>query len=271
MQIQEIKKNAIHSRKPILLFWLSIIVAVGLLSPITEINAQASRKAPCFIPNGDGTGGRVLTMNRQECESFFGTFDATSAPAREIRGENPSDIDCILYDADGVSNPRIVRMTRIVCESYHGTPSAANLGTGQPATGTNVNSAPVVAPTQSVTVFSFAEIDTDKPDVEGGLVPCGHPDAQGNITNPCSFKDALTLINTIIKFILFDLAIPIAAVMFAYAGFKLVTSGGSSEARGQAKNIFSNAVFGLVIAAGAWLIIRTILSVLGYQGAWIGF
>ncbi len=111
-------------------------------------------------------------------------------------------------------------------------------------------------------VFSFA----------AGLVPCGtnNPATPGT-NHPCEFKDVMTLINTIIKFILFDLVIPIAAVMFAYAGFKLVTSGGSSEARGQAKNIFSNAVFGLVIAAGAWLIVRTLLSVLGYNGDWIGF
>jgi len=59
--------------------------------------------------------------------------------------------------------------------------------------------------------------------------------------------------------------------MFFYAGLKMVTSGGSAEARGKAKSIFTNAVLGLAIAVGAWLIIRTILSILGYQGAWIGF
>ncbi|KKQ20794.1 MAG: hypothetical protein US33_C0012G0007 [Parcubacteria group bacterium GW2011_GWC1_36_9] len=127
-----------------------------------------------------------------------------------------------------------------------------------------------------VPVFSFAQTD-DKdipdPDFQAGksLVPCGHADEKGVINNPCSFKDALTLINTVIKFILFKLVVPISAVMFFYAGFLMVTSGGSTEARGKAKNIFSNAVYGLVIAAGAWLIIRTILLILGYKGDWIGF
>ena len=39
----------------------------------------------------------------------------------------------------------------------------------------------------------------------------------------------------------------------------------------EAKNIFTNAVIGLVIAVAAFLIIRTILSILGYDGSWIGF
>ncbi|OGI67861.1 hypothetical protein A2738_03200 [Candidatus Nomurabacteria bacterium RIFCSPHIGHO2_01_FULL_42_15] len=131
-------------------------------------------------------------------------------------------------------------------------------------------------------VFSFAQtaIDTDKPDrsfAEGkSLVPCGNDrtpivkdangkETGGDIVNPCSFKDAMTLINTVIRFIFIYLAVPIAAIMFFYAGFKMVTSGGSTEARGTAKKVFTNAVLGLVIAAGAWLIIRTLLSILGYK------
>jgi hypothetical protein len=122
-------------------------------------------------------------------------------------------------------------------------------------------------------VFSFAQTnDTDTPDPDflagKSLVPCGHA-INGVISNPCSFKDAMTLINGVIRFILFKMAVPIAAIMFFYAGFELVTSGGSTEKRGLAKKVFLNTVIGLVVAVGAWLIIRTILSILGYDGAWI--
>ncbi len=120
-----------------------------------------------------------------------------------------------------------------------------------------------------VPVFSFAQTDADR-----GLIPCGRspgPNVDPSTTKPCEFKDFMTLINTVIKFILFKLVVPIAAVMFFYAGFLMVTSGGSTEARGKAKNIFTNAVYGLVIAAAAWLIIRTILFILDYKGGWIGF
>ena len=110
-----------------------------------------------------------------------------------------------------------------------------------------------------IPVYSFA----------AGLIPCGTDTPPGN--HPCEFKDFLDLINNVIKFILFKLVIPIAAVMFFYAGFQLVTSGGSTEKRGVAKNVFSSTVYGLVVAATAWLIIRTILQILGYKGDWIGF
>ncbi len=100
----------------------------------------------------------------------------------------------------------------------------------------------------------------------GGLVPCDN--SSGNL---CDFNALMKLVNTVIKFILYDMVIPIAAIMFVYAGFELVTSGGSTEKRGIAKKVFTNAVIGLIIAVAAFLIIRTILSILGYSGSWIGF
>lgn len=96
-----------------------------------------------------------------------------------------------------------------------------------------------------------------------GLVPDCSPD--------CGWNDLMDLIYKVIKFILFKLAVPIAAIMFAYAGFLMVTAGGeAASSRTKAKNIFMNTLFGLIIAAGAWLIISTILFILGYEGAWIG-
>lgn len=98
-----------------------------------------------------------------------------------------------------------------------------------------------------------------------GLVPC-------DTSATCDFNALMTLVNTVIHFILFDMVIPIAAIMFAYAGFLLVTAGeNTAGARTRAKDIFLNAVLGLILAAGAFLIIRTILSILGYEGDWIGF
>lgn len=112
-----------------------------------------------------------------------------------------------------------------------------------------------------IPVVSFGD-QTPNP----GLVNCGKENS-----DPCDFGDFMLLVDTIIKFILYKMVIPIAAIMFAYAGFELVSSGGSTEKRGIAKKIFTNTVIGLIIVVAAWLIIKTILSILGYQGAWIGF
>lgn len=103
------------------------------------------------------------------------------------------------------------------------------------------------------------------------FVPCTNDaDAKGNVENPCGFPQLLTLINNIVKFILKDLAIPITAIMFVYAGIVMVTSGGSPEARSKAKGIFTNAALGLIIAAAAWLIVHTLLNILGYTGEGFG-
>lgn len=103
-----------------------------------------------------------------------------------------------------------------------------------------------------------------------GLIPDCSPDP---VTNQCGwgYKEFMGLINNVINFVLFKLALPIAALMFTYAGIKLVGSGGSTEARSSAKNIFTNTVIGLVLAAGSWLIVKTILFIAGYDGTWIGF
>ncbi len=108
-----------------------------------------------------------------------------------------------------------------------------------------------------------------------GLIPCGRTKDEGvdpKTTEKCGFKDFLTLINKVITFILVVMAVPIAAIMFFYAGLLMITAGGEAAgARTKAKGIFMNALIGLLLAAGSWLIVRTLLSILGFDGAWIGF
>ncbi|MEK7088602.1 MAG: pilin [Patescibacteria group bacterium] len=104
------------------------------------------------------------------------------------------------------------------------------------------------------------------PTVNKGLVKCGTP-----TTNPCGFNDILTLINTIVDFIIIYLVVPLAAIMFAYAGFELITSGGETSKREKAKKIFTNVALGIVIILTAFLIVQTILSIVGYDKSWDWF
>lgn len=91
-----------------------------------------------------------------------------------------------------------------------------------------------------------------------GLVPC-------NTAETCDFNALLALVNNVINYMIL-LTVPIAAIMFAYAGFLLVTSGGeSASAKTKAKSIFWNAVIGLIIALAAWLIVKLILTTVGFH------
>ncbi|MDE2031286.1 MAG: hypothetical protein KGI58_03465 [Patescibacteria group bacterium] len=87
-----------------------------------------------------------------------------------------------------------------------------------------------------------------------------------SINNPCDFTYLMTLANNVINFLLFIVATPLVAMILCYAGFLLLTSGGSSENVTKAKHIIMNVVIGYIIALAAWLIIHTILSALGFNG-----
>lgn len=112
------------------------------------------------------------------------------------------------------------------------------------------------------------EITTSKTDSEGKK----NIDVSGMVTieNQCGFKDLFVLIDSVIKFILI-IAVPLAAVMFAYAGFELLTSGGSPEKKTKAKSIFINVAIGLILVAAAFVIIKTVLSIVGYDQSWNWF
>ncbi len=115
----------------------------------------------------------------------------------------------------------------------------------------------------TTTTSATSSTDTKTSSTSKNLIPCG----TSVNTKECDFKDLLTLVNNVITFILVDLALPIAALMFAYAGAKLVLSGGSPEARTSAKTIALNTVIGIVLAAGSWIIVKTFLAIMGYQGS----
>ncbi len=90
-----------------------------------------------------------------------------------------------------------------------------------------------------------------------GLIPCG-----GSGQPACNFTYLIQLIQNVIDFLLVDVAIPLAIILFAYAGWLYMSAGGDSGKVSKAHGIFMNVVFGLVLALAAWLIVNTIASAL---------
>lgn len=76
----------------------------------------------------------------------------------------------------------------------------------------------------------------------------------------CDFTQIINLANSAIDFMLFYIASPIAAIIFCYAGFKMLTSGGSEEAVTHSKKMIMTMIKGYLIALLAWLIIHTIVG-----------
>jgi len=93
-----------------------------------------------------------------------------------------------------------------------------------------------------------------------GLVPC---------TDNCTWEQLGTLVRNVFKFALFDLAIPIAVVMFVWAGFEMMTAGGDEGKFKEGRKRMTGVAIGLVIAFCAYLIVQTIINfITGTSGEW---
>jgi len=85
------------------------------------------------------------------------------------------------------------------------------------------------------------------------------------IPHECGFSDLMVLAYNVVHFLIFTLFLPIAAILFAYAGFLFMTAGGSEENVGKARKIFGHVAIGLVVMLCAWLIVKLVLIGLGVQ------
>jgi hypothetical protein len=89
------------------------------------------------------------------------------------------------------------------------------------------------------------------------LIPCKGPD--------CQLCHLIQLMNNFIN-LLIALGVLWAVVMISFAGFKLVTSAGSSEAKQQAKSSILNVLIGFVIMLLAYLMVDTFMGALTGKG-----
>ncbi|MDP3726544.1 MAG: hypothetical protein Q8R36_05110 [bacterium] len=98
-----------------------------------------------------------------------------------------------------------------------------------------------------------------------GLIPCGQtiigPDGKST-ASPCTFDHFIQLIQNVINFLLVTVAIPLATVLFSYAGWLYLSVAGDEGNVKKAHQIFINVIFGLALALAAWLIVNTLANAL---------
>ena len=89
------------------------------------------------------------------------------------------------------------------------------------------------------------------------LIPCDGED--------CNFQQLMVLFNNVVTFILFTLATPFAAIVFAYAGWLYMREGDTPGNKKQTKERFVQRYVGYVVALGAYLIVKVIMQGLGFD------
>lgn len=101
---------------------------------------------------------------------------------------------------------------------------------------------------------AFAQTQTR--DQSNGYVLCGTK------ANPkeCGFSDLVALVQTILNDAIFIYLPAISTLVFAYAGFLMVTAGGDTKQVDKAKKIFTNVALGYLIIVASFLVIKVIFS-----------
>lgn len=94
--------------------------------------------------------------------------------------------------------------------------------------------------------------------IAAGLVPCS-----GTACQMCSLAK---LVQNVINFTIL-LAIPLAAVLFAWAGALYITARGDTGQIEKAHGIFGKVALGFVLALSGWLIVNTILVTIAKPSA----
>ena len=98
-----------------------------------------------------------------------------------------------------------------------------------------------------------------------GLVPCG------GVGEPaCQSCHVIDLTNNVVGWLVFILG-TVAAIIIVFAGTKLVTGSGNTQAMQEAKSLINSMIIGYVIVLAGWLLIDTGLKALlneGTYGVW---
>lgn len=87
-------------------------------------------------------------------------------------------------------------------------------------------------------------------------IPCGDLTAG---QKECGFDDLIILANNIIKFLMFSVAVPLAAIGFMWVGGKMVLYPDKESAKTEGKKSLEFIAIGFGIMLGAYVFIKTIL------------
>lgn len=93
-----------------------------------------------------------------------------------------------------------------------------------------------------------------------GLVPCDGVD--------CDYNKFIAMIIGVIKFLI-QLGVAFSAIVFAYAGWLYLTSGGNEGKVQKAHDLFTKVLWGFLFALGAFLIVQLIASSLGLNQSYV--
>ena len=110
--------------------------------------------------------------------------------------------------------------------------------------------------------------------IGSGIVPCGRnyddPDTPYNEREQCQFKHLFFSLQNIIDFVLWKVGLIVLVLLALGIGVVYYFSMGAADTIKQANSILKSALKGYIIVFTSWLIINTILTLMGFQVEFFG-
>jgi hypothetical protein len=100
-----------------------------------------------------------------------------------------------------------------------------------------------------------AKLETADDVAQGSIIPC---------TNKCSTSDVFKLLNSIIRFAIKVLLVPLFVFLIMYMGYRYIMARGKPVNMARLKKAFGNIVIGILLIVCAWLLVSTFLRAVGY-------
>lgn len=121
-------------------------------------------------------------------------------------------------------------------------------------TGGTINGQPV-PPDPACLNAQGDEYADQKTNSSSPLIPC---------VNKCDLGSVMQLLNNLITFLIKVILFPISILLFVYAGYTYIISQGEPGKRVKVKSMIKHLILGIVLILCAWIIVKTLLVVLGY-------
>lgn len=211
--------------------------------------------------------GNLITLLYTTNLSHITGGNFSSVPSAETfytSNQGPVTLNLIGLQSNTTYYATIIDQAGSVIINTSGNQAYETFTTGTTSSGGNPNSSSGGGAPNPATINVNLEGTFGNADTTGNFTQCGYGE-----TYDCDFNQLLATIDRVIKFAIYVIVLPLAAILFAWSGIKLIIaqSKGKSAALSDAKSMFGRVLLGLVFALGAWVIVKFVLIILGYSDA----
>ena len=196
--------------------------------------------------------------------------DAEVNGTAEFNKDNSGKNGIVPCGRSTATNPATGNYTfRIICIPFVNSSNFTTLATVS-ISATSLSDAQTQMANYNTSSYNSSCPPSDNNIFKGNLTSVSTNAASTTLTCPCQLSHVFILIFNVYKFIVFNIATPLAALLMVIGGIVWVVSAGNPGMLDTGKRMFKGAIWGIVLIFGSWIIVNVVLIAIGYTGGWSG-